>query len=115
MLQGYAFFLKLAEHSSIVEQRRTSIYSSYIKRTTNNFHHASGPCHPQPVTQITKAARSDKVVHHRASTKYVFKGNPRICTEYEEILRNRETPKLYLAQELSATFSLLLTSTEASE
>jgi hypothetical protein len=43
----------------------------------------------------------------------VFKGTPRICAEYEEILQNRETPKMYLEQEINATLSLLLTSTEA--
>jgi hypothetical protein len=75
----------------------------------------SGPCHPQSVTQITRAARSDKAVLHRASKKYVFKGTPRIYAEYEKILRNRETPKIYLTQELNAMLSLLLTTTEARE
>jgi hypothetical protein len=76
-----------------------------IKRRNNNIHRASGPCHPQLVIQITKAANiviRRYIIEHLQKSKYVFKGTPRSCAEYEEILRNRETPKMYLAQELNA-------------
>jgi hypothetical protein len=81
-----------------------------IKRKNYNIHRASAPCHPQTVTQIT---RTSYIIEHLRKSKYVFKGTPRSCAEYEEILRNRGMPKMYLAQELNATLSLLLTSTEA--
>jgi hypothetical protein len=64
----------LFHSNSAYNQPLTSFRSKFrsmrrIERRNNNIHHASGPCHPQPVTKITRVARSDKTLHHRVSTK----------------------------------------------